>query len=171
VLPIFVVEQRLLDAAGPWRRAQLLASVAALDTSIRSRGGMLTIVHGPAEAAIARLAQEQRVTAVYWNRDISTWAVGRDAAVRTGLERARIDAHDGWNAYVHDPNSIHTQTGGVPRIFTRFYQRWVALPVPPTASGGAARILAVEVDQVPGLERQPFVPAGAACAATACLRR
>src|SRR5262249_38095148 len=144
-----------------WRRAQLLASVAALDASIRHRGGALTIVDGPAEVAIARLGHEQRVTAAYWNRDVSTWAAGRDARVRLALERAGIAAHDHWNAYVHDPGTIRTQAGRVPRVFTRFYEHWAALPVPRTVSDGDARVLALELGSLPVADREAPIPAGA----------
>ncbi|MBP7630863.1 MAG: deoxyribodipyrimidine photo-lyase, partial [Acidimicrobiales bacterium] len=74
VAALYVLDPRLLAAAGPHRRARLEAEVAALDVELAERGGRLLVRTGdpltvvPAEAA--------RVGAVhtYWNADVSPYA-------------------------------------------------------------------------------------------------
>jgi len=62
VLPAYVFDRTLLDAAGPFRRRQYLAFVTALADQVRATGGELTVSwSGPG----SRLWQTGATTAVY----------------------------------------------------------------------------------------------------------
>ena len=67
VLPVYVFDRRLLDRAGPHRRRQLIASVAALADELRTLGGLLTVATGDPIESVTRLAHEHRVDTVMWN--------------------------------------------------------------------------------------------------------
>jgi deoxyribodipyrimidine photolyase len=57
VLPVYVLHHRLLDAAGPYRRRQFTASLAALADELRVVGGHLTVANDDPVEAVTRLAE------------------------------------------------------------------------------------------------------------------
>ena len=164
VLPVYVFDPRLLDTAGAHRRRQLVASVAALGDELRARGGSLTVATGDPIEAVARLAREHRADAVAWNNDVTSFAQARDEAVHRRLSRARISVKRSWSALVHPPASILTAGGTVPRVFSRFYERWSAAPLPQPARAGRARILAVTGASLPTIDGAPPIAAGSEAA-------
>ena len=74
VLPVYVLDHRLLDAAGPYRRRQFIASLAALADELRVVGGHLTVADDDPVEAVTRLAREHGAHAVYWNNDVTRFA-------------------------------------------------------------------------------------------------
>ena len=135
VLPIYVFDRRLLDVAGPYRRRQLIASVAALADELRMLGGSLTVTTSDPVEAVARLAREHRVDAVVWNNDV-TGSAGADDAVHRRLSQSGIAVERSWSTLVHPPGTVLTSAGSVPRVFGRFYERWSAAPLPEPARAG-----------------------------------
>ncbi len=160
VLPVYALDRRLLDAAGPYRRRQLLASVGALAEELRALGGRLTIVAGEPVEELVRLVRDHHVDAVVWNDDVTRFARTRDDAARDALARLGIAVEREWSTLVHPPGTILTAAGTVPRVFSRFHERWSALPLPECARPGPARLLAVEGDDLPLLDSTPPLAPG-----------
>ena len=174
VLPIYVFDRRLLDAAGPYRRRQLIASVAALDDELRMLGGSLTVATSDPVEAVARLAHEHRVDTVVWNNDVTRYARARDDAVQQRLSQSGIAVERSWSTLVQPPGTILTSAGSVPRVFGRFYERWSAAPLPGPARAGRARVLAIRGDSLPPIDgTAPIAPGSeaASCRLAAFLER
>ena len=57
VLPVYILDRRLLDTAGPYRRRQFIASLAALADELRVVGGHLTVADDDPVEAVTRLAR------------------------------------------------------------------------------------------------------------------
>ena len=152
VLPVYVLDPRLLDAAGPFRRRQLLASVAALGEAVRAAGGVLSVAAGDPVVEIVRLAREIRADAVVWNDDVTAYARTRDAAVGAALSKTRIAVEREWSTLIQPPGTILTAAGSVPRVFSRFLARWSALPLPEPTRAGAARVLSHPGGALPELD-------------------
>jgi deoxyribodipyrimidine photo-lyase len=174
VVPVHVLDRRLVDAAGPFRRRQHLAFVGALAAQLRGAGGDLTIVPGDPVDAIGQLARDNGCDTVVWNRDVTRYAQARDAAVEQQLRGAGIGVEHEWSTLVHPPGSITTGSGHVHRVFGAFHRRWRELPIPGVATAGDARVLAVEGDPLPDLDGDaPLAPEPAAVRARvdAWLRR
>lgn len=152
ILPVYIFDRRLLDAAGPYRRRQIIASVAALADELRSLGGCLTVKVGEPVEAVTRLAGEHRVDAVLWNNDVTRFARVRDDAAHQELSKSGISIERSWSTLVHPPGTILTAAGRVPRVFSRFYDRWADAPLPEPAPAGRAHVLAIEGSSIPPID-------------------
>src|SRR4051794_30787400 len=141
VVAVFAVDDHLLDAAGPWRRNYLVAAVRQLDADLAKEGGALTVVRGDAPMELARLARNQRISHVFWNRDVTQYAVARDAQVERALAGAGVLRSRMWSTLVQPPGTITTAGGTVPKVFSRFYERWDGLDLGEVANPGDARVL------------------------------
>ncbi len=165
VLPVYVFDRRLLDSAGPYRRRQLIASVAALTDELRTLGGSLTVATGDPIEAVTRLAHEHRADTIVWNNDVTRLAQARDDAVHRRLSQSGISVERSWSTLIHPPGTILTAAGGVPRVFSRFYERWSSAPLPGPARAGHACILAIKGSSLPSIDgTAPIAPGSeAAC--------
>ena len=85
VVPLFVVDPRLMAGSGAPRRAYMVAALAALDDSL---GGALVYRHGDPAEVVPALAAEVGAEAVYVSRDYGPYGRSRDAAVASRLAAA-----------------------------------------------------------------------------------
>lgn len=122
IVPLFVVDARLWDAAGEHRRNQLAAHLGALDGALAEAGGRLLVRRGESAAVVVAEAQARRA-AVYWNNDVTPFALERDRRVAGQLGDAARRLEGRW---VHAPGLIVTDDGGAYRVFTPFYRKWKA---------------------------------------------
>lgn len=155
VRPVFVVEPSLWRP-GEHRTRQLAAQLEELDRSLRTLGGRLTVVPGPASRAIPALASH--AGAVYWNEGWSPYARARDKEVAESLH---VPVHRSWGCLVHPPGSIVTGDGRPYRVFTPFYRRWAAATIAGPVEGQASpNVTADPGDGLPDGGGPPLYPPG-----------
>ncbi len=137
VVPVFVLDDTLLDAAGPFRRAQLLGEVAALDATIREHtGGRLFLRRADPAQVLADLVDD-RTVGVFWNDDVAPYATARDARVEAALS---CPVQRFWGTLFHRPGSVLTGKGTLSKVFTPFYNRWIVTDVDPWPTPGSASV-------------------------------
>lgn len=159
VTALFVLDPRILDAAGTFRRAQLFANLVELDRSLAGVGGRLRIRHGNPRRVVPEEVAATGAKAVGWNADVSPGSVARDDAVRAGIEpEVTVITHHG--CLVLPPGSVLTAKGTVPRVFSAFHRRWCRTPWDPWPTPGAATISDDPGDGLPPVEVAPPRPAG-----------
>ena len=124
VLAVFVLDEALLRPAGSVRIAFLLASLRALDATLRERGGGLVVRHGPPDRVIPALAAEVGASTVHVSADFGPYGRMRDSRVAVALGRGRLLATG--SPYAVAPGRITTTSGGTYRVFTPFYRAWLA---------------------------------------------
>lgn len=110
---------RPLGAATRWWLHQ---SLTALDADLRGRGGRLTLRRGPAATVIPALVDEIGAGAVYWNRRYGKAAREVDAALKTRLHDAGLEAHSFQGSLLFEPWTIQTGSGTPFKVFTPFYR-------------------------------------------------
>jgi deoxyribodipyrimidine photo-lyase len=160
LVALSVLDGRLLDRAGPFRRRQLLANLTALDADLRARGGRLRVrVGNPVDVVPAEAAG---CAGVYWNDDVSPFSVGRDDAVaaRLGARPDPVPVQRWWGQYVHAPGTVRTGKGTLSRVFTPFSKVWSARPWDPWPVAGPGRWVADGGDVLPPLDADPPMPPG-----------
>jgi deoxyribodipyrimidine photo-lyase len=167
VVPLFVADQRLLDAAGEHRRHQLWANVSALSGELAERCGAPLCVRGgdPVEV-VAAVAAAVGADTVYLNADVSPWARRRDDAVATALGAAGVGVDVSWGTLVHPPGVVLTKAGGVSRVFTPFWRTWSATPWSSWGTPGDAEVLDPGGDALPDGAGAGAPLAGGSAAAT-----
>ncbi len=165
VVALFVLDQRVLRHAGRLRRDQLVAELHALHAGLADRGGGLLVRHGLPEQVVPAVAAEHHVGAVYWNTDVSPFAVARDAHVTAQLGHTGVPVEPAQGLYVVAPGAIRTAAGHVPRVFGAFHRRWRATEWEPWPDAGDASVIAPDRTELPAADLPAPHPPGEAAAA------
>ena len=130
VVPLFVLDERLLERFGaPSRVAFLLEALADLRQSLAERGSRLVVRRGDAVAEALRLAGETGAERIHLSEDVSTFAQERQRRLSRAAQERRIvvDAFPGVT--VVPPGDVSPGDSGAPyRVFTPYWNRWRAAP-------------------------------------------
>jgi deoxyribodipyrimidine photo-lyase len=157
VTALYVLDDRLLRAAGTLRRRQLVAELHALDAALAGRGGRLLVRRGDPTAVVPGEAVRLGARRVHWNADVTPYAAARDGAVRAALDGEAVTFH---GHLVQPPGSVVTGQGRVPRVFSAFHRRWRSTPPAGWPVPGDARVADDPGDGLPVLGGEPARPAG-----------
>jgi len=173
VLPLFVVDDGLLAAGGPNRRAYLVRTLGSLDGSL---GGALTLRRGRPADVVAAVAAEAGADLVFATGDCAPYGRRRDARVAAALAAAGRSLRLVGSPYAVAPGRVVTGAGSPYRVFTPFRRGWAAhgwaapsgAPVGAAWVPGASDVTLDELDPDPDEVGATLPPAGEA-AATALL--
>ncbi|GAB3051845.1 deoxyribodipyrimidine photo-lyase [Intrasporangium mesophilum] len=120
VLPLFVLDPRLLDRTSPRSRRQL-ASVAALGKDL---GGALVVRRGDPSEVVPRLAAEVGAAEVHVTRETAPYGRRRDEAVATLLAAQGCRLVATGTPYAVGPGTVVTRGGTPFQVFTPFARAW-----------------------------------------------
>jgi deoxyribodipyrimidine photo-lyase len=122
VLPLFVLDERLLGVSG--RRARLLGSALRdLDGSLRRLGARLVVRRGDPVAETVRVARECPADAVFLAEDVSAYAQRRERLLAAELEVRTFPG-----VTVVPPGSIAPDGKDSYVVFTPYARAWSAAP-------------------------------------------
>lgn len=158
VLPVFILDPRLLVQPAEKRQQFLFDGLRQLDADLRARGSYLLVRRGIPEEALPRLVRESNAAALFAEEDYSPFAARRDRAVQ-----AAVPLHLVSGLTVHHPTAVLKADGSPYTVFTPFSKAWKSLPLllPP---GDAPYRLPTPPDltgdPLPAAESLPGFPAG-----------
>jgi len=124
VVPLFVLDDRLLGPSGAARVAFLLRSLRALDADLRAHGGALVMRRGRPETVVPAVAAETGAAEVHASADFGPYGAARDERVRRALGPIRLVATG--SPYAVAPGRVTTQAGKPFQVFGPFYRAWLA---------------------------------------------
>ncbi len=157
VVPVFVLDPRLLRPAGPPRVAFLLACLRELDAAL---AGGLVVRSGRPEAVLPALAREVGAAAVFATGDDGPYGRTRDAAVAAALGGDGRELHLVDSPYAVPPGRVRKADGTEYRVFTAFHRAWRehgwADPIPEPAALTVAR--GVPGEAIPAGPAVPELP-------------
>ena len=153
VVPLYVIDRRIIESVGPYRRRQLIANLQALDYELAERvGGRLLVRFGDPVDLVPEAARVFGVGGAYWNADVSPFAVARDRKVTEALE---VPVSTWYGSLVLPPGAVTTKKGAVSRVFTPFYKAWKDTDWDPWPEAGDAVVLDDPGEFVPRLDEPP----------------
>ena len=128
VVPVFIhaPEEEAPWAPGGASRWWLHQSLAALDAALRGSGSRLVIRHGPTLVTLQNLAKETGAGAVFWNRRYEPVVIARDARIKDAMRAEGLLAESFNGALLHEPWTIHNQSGRPFQVFTPFWKHCLA---------------------------------------------
>jgi deoxyribodipyrimidine photo-lyase len=139
VVALFVLDPRPLNDAGNRRRDVLISHLAALDASLRERGGALLVRSGDPTNLVPEVAVETAASEVHVNADVTLYARQRDALVKERLGSVRLASH--WGGFFHAPGSIRSaSSGSVHKVFTPFWKVWADTELAEWPTAGNAEV-------------------------------
>lgn len=119
----------------------MLESLRSLARQLVERGGRLYLFTGNAAEMLGRLAPESGIDSVYVNRDYTPFAMKRDVLLASRCKLLGLDFIVCPDVLLTEPEDVLTASHTPYRVFTPFFKRAGALPVPrpvPMAEGKLA---------------------------------
>ena len=120
VVPLFVLDPVLWEAAGPVRQAYLVASLASLNDSL---GGRLLVRHGDPVAVVAEVASASGSTSAHIASDFGPHGRARDLAVEQAL--ATVPLVRTGSPYAVAPGRVLKDDGTPYRVYTPYFRAWM----------------------------------------------
>ncbi|MCW5723838.1 MAG: deoxyribodipyrimidine photo-lyase [Maricaulaceae bacterium] len=108
-----------IGAAARWWLHHALESLRA---DLARFGVPLTLRRGNAAQIIPAVAAQTGAAAVFWNRRYEPWAAQRDAAIKTALKAAGVEARSFNAALLNEPWEVLTGAGEPYRVFTPYWR-------------------------------------------------
>lgn len=129
VSPLFVIDPKLFDRAGPPRVAFMLRNIRALDESM---GRALVIRYGDPREVVPAFAREVGANEVYAAKDFVPYGMERDAHVARALGDVGVTMRFVGSNYAVEPGSVLKADGTPYAVFTPFSKVWkeIGWPAP-----------------------------------------
>lgn len=124
VLPVFILDEKLLARPAEMRKGFLFAGLRALDGDLRRLGSRLIVRRGDPLAELSRLAAECGAGSVFAEEDLSPYALRRDAAIAQ-----KLDLRLTHGLGVHPVSAVVRSDGRPYTVFTPYSRVWKALPL------------------------------------------
>ncbi|MEP7089289.1 MAG: deoxyribodipyrimidine photo-lyase [Nocardioidaceae bacterium] len=125
VLPLFVLDPALWGPAGVSRQCYLSRSLAALDASLHSRGGGLSVVRGNPVRQVVLAAKEVGATRVHVAADYGPYGRQRDLDVEQALADAGLELVRTGSPYAVAPDRVRSGAGTPYKVYTPFSRGWL----------------------------------------------
>lgn len=119
LVPVFIIENELMEPAAPKRRAFLLNALSNLDHQLQKLGSRLVIRHGPALQALRNLSDELDGAPVFAHEDFSPYARHRDSEIM-----AALDIQFFPSIVLRHPTTILKDDGDPYIVFTPYKNKW-----------------------------------------------
>ena len=134
VVPLFVLDPRLYEPAGPNRRHFLACTLTQLD---RQLAGNLVVRRGNPAEVVPAVAAEAGARTVAVTADFGPYGARRDRAVAAALGRQGAVLRAAGSPYLVEPGTLRSAGGGRFAVFTAYLRAleragWAApVPAPP----------------------------------------
>ena len=125
VLPVFVLDERLLDGRfeSENRATFLFDCLKDLRQSLQARGGNLVVLRGKPEKELPKLAAEHDATAVFFASDVSPFAMARDKRVEEALKEVGVEPRRTPGNFIADIGKVKPYV-----VFTPVWRAHAKLP-------------------------------------------
>ena len=107
----------------------LIESIEELIRELKQKNRKFYIFYGNAEEIVSKLINEERIDAVYFNKDYTPFSIKRDSAIEKICKDKQIICKTYDDVLLNKPGSIINKSGKPYTIFTPFYKNSALLPV------------------------------------------
>lgn len=120
IIPVFILDPKLIQATGTKRLAYMAASLRSLDESL---GNKLHVCVGDQVEVLKELMQKYGATSVHISAEYEPYGVARDARI----EAAGIELTRTGSPYAVAPGRVKKPSDATNyRVYTPFYRGWLA---------------------------------------------
>jgi deoxyribodipyrimidine photo-lyase len=158
VVPVFILDPRLLSIPAPRRHAFLFDGLDTLDQDLRTHGSYLILRKGNPSVVLQQLVKETGAKSIFAEEDFTPYARQRDERIMRELPLKLVGGQT-----VHHPGTVLKNDGKPYTVFTPYSKMWKAqlgdidlTPAPgriPTPTG-------IRSESIPDYVPNPQFPAG-----------
>ncbi len=128
ILPVFIFDKNILDKLEDKHdaRVQFIHSVISeIDNELKELGSNLFVVYGNPMDAFSELLKEFDVKSVYTNHDYEPYAKQRDSAIKTLLEKEKVDFFTFKDQCVLEFDEVLKDDGKPYTVFTPYKNKYL----------------------------------------------
>jgi deoxyribodipyrimidine photo-lyase len=158
VVPVFILDPRLLSRPSAHRRDFLSEGLHALDKSLRMRGSYLVLRNGNPLEELSKVFNETRAEAICAEEDFTPYARKRDSLIQRFLPLQILSGQT-----IHYPGTIIKPDGRPYTVYTPYSRTWKTrltnvnlLPAPQRINTPAG----IASEPLPEHKHNPLFPAG-----------
>ncbi len=133
VIPCFIFDPRQVGNKNTYRSLNaiqfMLKSLEELDKALRKKKSRLYFFYGEAEKIIEKLIIDERINAIWINRDYTPFSIERDEQIKKICHHYNCKFESTGDLLLNEPEQIKSANGTPYSIFTPFYKRSVREPV------------------------------------------
>lgn len=127
VIPIYTLcDKKMPWAEGAATRWWLHQSLKQLSADLHKRGSELLLLKGDPAKLIQELTKQIECTSLYLNRRYDPFGRQQEQAIRKVLEKDGISVESFNSNLLHEPDMVHTKSGGPFKVFTPFWNHCAA---------------------------------------------
>ena len=127
IVPCFIFDPRQVSDSNEYKSENciqfMVESLLDLDKQLKKHGAHLYIFHGHAEDMVAHLIKEEKIEALFCNRDYTPFSSARDKAMRAICIQSKVAFHQYADALLHEPEEVKTGSGNPYLMFTPFLKQ------------------------------------------------
>ncbi len=125
VIPLYILDARLLSKKADKRLSFLFEAIASLDRDLREQGSQLWIKSGDPATVLQEVVNQTGAEAVFAEADYSPYARQRDQQIAYSLPLWLVHG-----LTIFPPGVVVKETGCPYTVFTHFSRVWKSLPLP-----------------------------------------
>lgn len=133
VIPIFIIDDILLKSTKDKRiflKNFMKDSLKDLENQLNERSSHLYIFKGVPSKIIIDLIRLEKIDVIFLNQDYSPYSIKRDAKIKQLCETHEIPFFSCQDILINEPNAILTKQNKPIKVFSRFFQAALKIPVP-----------------------------------------
>jgi len=127
VLPVFIFDTSITDelAPGDPRITFIYESLSVINNELRKKGSSVYVCKGDTEEVFKKLIIEFDINCVYINKDYEPYAIQRDNAIETLLNKSNAELKKYKDQVIFEEKEILKPDNNPYTIFTPYKKRWL----------------------------------------------
>ena len=129
VLPLFIFDKNILEDLEDRTDARVQfihETISSLNEELAELGSSIIVRYGKPIEVWKKLVKEFEIGEVFTNRDFEPYALERDEAVKTLLEKSKIAFHTFKDHFLFEKNEVLKDDGTPYMVFTPYSRKWKA---------------------------------------------
>ncbi|MDH7554228.1 MAG: deoxyribodipyrimidine photo-lyase [Spirochaetota bacterium] len=126
VIPCFILDDRQLynnPYMGDNAVQFMIQSLKELTTELNKKGSRLYLFKGIAENIVEMLIKQEKINAVFFNRDYTPFSIMRDGNIKEVCSRYTIDCNIYVDALMNEPEMVLSQDGRPYTIYSHYLKK------------------------------------------------
>ncbi|MCX8122814.1 MAG: DNA photolyase family protein [Spirochaetes bacterium] len=126
VIPCFILDERQIynnPYRGDFAIQFMVQSLKELNDDLNKKGSRLYLFKGIAENVVEMLLQEQKIDAVFFNRDYTPFSTMRDGKIKEICAKYAVDCNIYADALMNEPEMVVKLDGMPYIIFTQYLKK------------------------------------------------
>lgn len=126
VIPCFIFNPQQVSTKNEYRSKNciqfMIESIIDLDAQLKKKHAKLYLFYGTSTDIIKKLIKEEKIDAVFCNRDYTPFSIKRDEALKQLCLKAHIAFEQYGDALLNEPEEIKSGNGTPYAVYTAFFK-------------------------------------------------